>query len=127
MRFPNHREIYRLDLTDPNPPWSIAMRYRHILPVVCLCLFTAATGASATMLSLPVPIPLSAFQTIADRQMEVAVDNTHLRSRPTSNSTKLATLKIGTKVDVVEMVNSGTWAHVKVDGKTGYIRADLLK
>ena len=59
--------------------------------------------------------------------MEVAVDNTHLRSHPTSSATKLATLKIGTKVDVVEMVNGGTWAHVKVDGKTGYIRADLLK
>ena len=103
------------------------MRYRHILPVACLCLVTAATGASAAMLSLPVPAPLTAFQTVADRQMEVAVDNTHLRSSPTSNSTKLATLKIGTKVDVVKMVNGGTWAHVKVDGKTGYIRADLLK
>jgi hypothetical protein len=56
------------------------MRYRHILPVACLCLVTAATGASAAMLSLPVPVPLTAFQTIADRQMEVAVDNTHLRS-----------------------------------------------
>ncbi len=103
------------------------MHYRHILPVACLCLVTAATGASAAMLSLPVPAPLKAFQTVADRQMEVAVDNTHLRSSPTSNSTKLATLKIGTKVDVVKMVNGSTWAHVKVDGKTGYIRADLLK
>jgi uncharacterized protein YgiM (DUF1202 family) len=103
------------------------MRYRHILPVACFCLVTAATGASAAMLSLPVPVPLTAFQTIADRQMEVAVDNTHLRSKPASNSTKLATLKIGTKVDVVGMVNGGTWAHVKVDGKAGYIRADLLK
>jgi uncharacterized protein YgiM (DUF1202 family) len=103
------------------------MRYRHILPVACLCLASTASGASAAMLSLPVPTPLSAFQTVADRQMEVAVDNTHLRSHPTSSSTKLATLKIGTKVDVIEMVNNGTWAHVKVESKTGYIRADLLK
>src|SRR5260370_3598328 len=105
MRFPNHREIYRLDLTNPNPPWSIAMRYRHILPVVCLCLFTAATGASAAMLSLPVPAPLSAFQTIADRQMEVAVGNTHLRSSPASNSTQLATPTIRPKRHVAQMHN----------------------
>jgi uncharacterized protein YgiM (DUF1202 family) len=69
----------------------------------------------------------SAFQTIADRQMEVAANNVHLRSKPTTQSTKLATLKIGTKVDVVELVDNGQWAHVKVAGKTGYIRVDLLK
>ena len=103
------------------------MRCRHLLPVACLCLVTAATGASAAMLSPPVPVLPSAFQTIADRQMETAVNDVHLRSKPSSNSTKLATLKFGTKVDVVEMVNNGTWAHVKVEGKTGYIRADLLK
>jgi uncharacterized protein YgiM (DUF1202 family) len=69
----------------------------------------------------------SAFQNIADQQMVVAVNQAHLRSKPTTQSTKLATLKSGTQVDVVEMVNNGTWAHVKVAGKTGYIRADLLK
>ena len=41
--------------------------------------------------------------------------------------TKVATLKMGTTVDVVELVGNGAWAHVKVAGQTGYIRADLLK
>jgi hypothetical protein len=34
---------------------------------------------------------------------------------------------MGTTVDVVELVGNGAWAHVKVAGQTGYIRADLLK
>jgi uncharacterized protein YgiM (DUF1202 family) len=103
------------------------MRHCHILALACLCLVTTATSASAAIFSLPVPAQTSAFRTIADLQMEVAVDRTHLRSKPTTQSAKLATLKIGTKVDVVEMVANGKWAHVKVEGKTGYIRADLLK
>ena len=40
---------------------------------------------------------------------------------------KLATLKIGTSVDVLKMVDNNTWAEVKYGTKTGYIRADLLK
>ncbi len=103
------------------------MRYHQILLVTGLCLVGAATGASAAIFSLPLPAVHSAFQTIADHQMEVAVNDTHLRSKPTTQSTKLTTLKLGTKVDVVEMVDNGKWAHVKVAGKTGYIRADLLK
>ena len=103
------------------------MRYRYIIPVAYICLLCATTGASAAMISPPVPAPTSAFQTVADQQMVVAVDRTHLRSKPTTQSAKLATLKIGTQVDVVEMLSNGTWAHVKVAGKTGYIRADLLK
>ena len=59
--------------------------------------------------------------------MEVAVNNTHLRAKPDSKSNRLATLKMGTKVDVMGMVNSGQWAHVKLGEKEGYIRADLLK
>jgi uncharacterized protein YgiM (DUF1202 family) len=103
------------------------MRFAQILPIALLGLTAVTPMASAAMISVPTPALDSGLVTIADRQMEVAVPNTHLRSAPTSNSTKLATLKTGTKVDVIEMVSNGTWAHVKVESKTGYIRADLLK
>jgi uncharacterized protein YgiM (DUF1202 family) len=103
------------------------MRYCHILPVVGLCLAVAATSASAAMFAPPVPALSSAFQGVADHQMTVAVNNTHLRAKPTTHSTKLATLKRGTKVDVTELVDHGKWAHVKVAGKTGFISANLLK
>jgi uncharacterized protein YgiM (DUF1202 family) len=103
------------------------MHHSRVLSVVCLLLAGAANAASAGTFRLPVPDMPATYQTIADRQMEVAVNNTHLRSKPSTQSTKLATLKAGTKVDVIEMVDNGQWAHVKVEGKTGYIRADLLK
>ena len=64
---------------------------------------------------------------IAQRQMEVAINDTHLRAKPTTHSDRLATLKRGTKVDVIEMVEHGKWAHVKVLGKMGYISANLLR
>jgi uncharacterized protein YgiM (DUF1202 family) len=103
------------------------MDIHRAIPVACFQLIIATTVASAATFPLPIPDVGSLYQTVADRQMLVAVNDTHLRSKPTTQSTKLATLKIGTKVDVIEMVGNGQWAHVKVEGKTGYIRADLLK
>jgi uncharacterized protein YgiM (DUF1202 family) len=103
------------------------MRFPNILALTCLCLATAATSASAAVFSIPVPAMPSAYQTIADHQMQVAVKDAHLRAKPTTHSTRLATLARGTKVDVIELVDNGKWAHVKVDGKTGYISANLLK
>ena len=85
-------------------------------------LTAVAPLASAAILSVLTPALDSGFLTVADRQMETAVNDVHLRSNPSTNSTKLATLKIGTKVTVVEMV-----AKVMHGAKSGYIRADLLK
>jgi len=99
----------------------------RLVATSCFLACIAVTGAWAAPLSVPAPTSAPGFETIADRQMEVIVNNTHLRSKPNTQSAKLATLKMGTKVDVVEMVSSGQWAHVKLEGKDGYIRADLLK
>jgi uncharacterized protein YgiM (DUF1202 family) len=103
------------------------MRLSFILPVALLGLVSAAPLASADMLSVPSPKLPSVIQTVADKQMETAVNDVHLRAKPTTSSTRLATLKIGTKVDVLQMVSNNTWAQVKYGAKTGYIRADLLK
>ena len=103
------------------------MRYSHILPVACLCPASVTTSMSAAMSSMPAPAMPSAFKAIADRQMVEAVNNVRLHFKPTTQSTQLATLKSGTKVDVLELVDHGKWAHVKVVGKTGYISANLLQ
>ena len=103
------------------------MRFSFILPVALLGLVTAAPLASADMLSVPSPALPSAFETVAVKQMETAVKDVHVRAKPSTNSTRLATLKIGTKVDVLQLVDNNTWAQVKYGAKTGYIRADLLK
>ena len=101
------------------------MRFAYILPLALLGLIAVTPLASAAILSVPTPALSSGFVTVADRQMETTVNNVHLRSKPSTSSTKLATLKIGTKVNVIEMV--GNWAKVMYGTKSGYIRADLLK
>jgi uncharacterized protein YgiM (DUF1202 family) len=103
------------------------MRSRFVLPIALLSLAAATPMASAGMPSPPTAALPSGFQTIADRQMVVAANDVHLRSKPSTQSAKLATLKVGTKVDVVQMVDNNTWAQVKYDTQNGYIRADLLK
>jgi uncharacterized protein YgiM (DUF1202 family) len=60
----------------------------------------------------------------------VAHSYAHLREKPTSHSALLATLKQGTKVEVLEKVagtEHGKWAHVKVGSQEGYIALNLLK
>ena len=63
----------------------------------------------------------------ADVMMVVNHSYAHLRKEANTKSTILATLKKGTKVDVIEKVAGGKWAHVKVDKNEGYIAVSLLK
>ena len=103
------------------------MRSLKIL-AVALVAFAVGTGSStALMFSTPIPALKSSFQTVADMQMKVAVKSARLRAKPTTSSAQLASLKRGTLVDVIEMVEGGTWAHVKVKGLEGYVSANLLK
>jgi uncharacterized protein YgiM (DUF1202 family) len=69
----------------------------------------------------------SAIVHAADVTMIVSHSYAHLRKEPNTKSTVLATLKKGTKVDVIEKVANGKWAHVKVDKFDGYVAASLLK
>jgi uncharacterized protein YgiM (DUF1202 family) len=86
----------------------------------------ASGTAGAGPLVIP-PLAASSYaQPAADLQMSVRTSYAHLRAQPTTKSDKLATLKHGTKVDVIELVDHGKWAHVRVAGKTGYISANLL-
>ena len=80
-------------------------------------------------MTIPVP-PVSGYLSVAAVQMTVSHSYAHLREKPTSHSALLATLKQGTKVDVLETVagvEHGKWAHVKVGNQEGYIALNLLK
>jgi uncharacterized protein YgiM (DUF1202 family) len=103
------------------------MRHTSSLALALAASLMLAGGASAADIATPAAPAAATPQMIADHQMLVGNSYAHLRAKPTTHSAKLATLKKGTKVDVLEMVENGKWAHVKVNGKDGYISANLLK
>ena len=84
-------------------------------------------GASAGTFSTPAVPSMPAFQKIAAMQMAVSYTYANLREKPTTSSKLLAKLNKGTKVDVIEKVAGGKWAHVKVNNMEGYIATKLLK
>src|ERR1700690_3363257 len=92
---------------------EITRRFRSPLPIALLGFAAAGQMASAAMPTPTAPAGNPGFMTVADRQMQTAVNDVHLRAKPSTSSTKLATLKVGTKVDVIQMVDNNTWAQVK--------------
>jgi uncharacterized protein YgiM (DUF1202 family) len=85
----------------------------------------AANAASPSTPAASTNAPV-AVQT-ADVTMVVSHGYAHLRKDPNTKSQILATLKKGTKVDVLEKVSGGKWAHVKTDKFEGYVALSLLK
>ena len=85
----------------------------------------AAQAASPQTPARPAGTSVSA--TTADVMMVVSHGTAHLRKDPNTKSPILATLKKGTKVDVMEKVAGGKWAHVKADKLEGYVAVSLLK
>ncbi|HEX9449645.1 MAG TPA: SH3 domain-containing protein [Dongiaceae bacterium] len=107
---------------------------RHLSAGLVASLATAALfasavpqNASALSISAPQVAPASAAITVADMQAVVSHAYAHLREKPSTNSKILAKLNKGTKVDVIEKVEGGKWAHVKVNNLEGYIATNLLK
>jgi uncharacterized protein YgiM (DUF1202 family) len=86
-------------------------------------------GGAAQAASPQTPAPAAAALSVrtADTAMVVSHTTAHLRKGPNTKSAILATLKKGTKVDVIEKVAGGKWAHVKADKLEGYIAVSLLK
>ena len=102
---------------------------RHTFAVASLLLALSAGTASAGMIAAPpLATSQSGYLTVAATTMVVSHSYAHLRDKPTTHSsTVLATLKHGTKVEVIEQVDNGKWTHVKVGDKEGYISTSLLK
>jgi uncharacterized protein YgiM (DUF1202 family) len=95
------------------------------LAAFAVALVSAGSAGAGPLVVLPLAAG-SYAQPAADLQMSVRTSYAHLRAQPTTKSDRLATLKHGTKVEVIELVDHGKWAHVHVAGKTGYISANLL-
>ena len=100
---------------------------RHTLAAASLLLALSAGTASAGILATPPLAADSGYTTVAATTMVVTHSYAHLREKPSTKSTLLATLKHGTKVEVIEQVDNGKWTHVKVGDKEGYVSTSLLK
>lgn len=86
-----------------------------------------AGAAQAASLQTTTPANTVVSRETADTMMVVNHATAHLRKEPNTKSAIVATLKKGTKVDVIEKVAGGKWAHVKVDKDEGYVAIALLK
>jgi len=107
------------------------MRYSSAAFLAALTAATAlgsfiAGDASALTISVPQVTPTAAIS-IADTQAVVSHAYAHLRDKPTTSGKLIGTLKKGTKVDVIEKVEGGKWAHVKANNLDGYVATSLLK
>ena len=98
---------------------------------LAIALVTAIMLAGAADAASPqTPTPTAIGDTVrsdADVMMVVSHSYAHLRKESNTKSPILATLKQGTKVDVIEKVANGKWAHVKSGKLEGYIAVSLLK
>jgi uncharacterized protein YgiM (DUF1202 family) len=98
--------------------------------MIALLAGLSAGAASAGVMTMSMPPIENPYLSVAAMQMMVGHSYAHLREKPTSHSALLATLKQGTKVDVLDKVpgvDHGKWAHVKVGSQEGYIALNLLK
>lgn len=91
-------------------------------------------GTSADTFSPNATMTRGMFVTVLGRMANITKDFTaagtitkadvNMRSMPTTDSDKMATLNGGTTVEVLSI--SDDWYKVRYDGNTGYIRSDLM-
>ncbi len=93
---------------------------------IAAALLTTAAQAASPQTSAPANSAPVSVQT-ADVSMVVSHGYAHVRKEANTTSPILATLKKGTKVDVIEKVPGGKWAHVKTGKFDGYVALSLLK
>ncbi|MDQ7247046.1 SH3 domain-containing protein [Dongia sedimenti] len=89
-------------------------------------MLTTAAEAASPRAAAPIDSAPTSIRT-ADVTMVVSHGYAHVRKDPNTKSQILATLKKGAKVDVIEKVPGGKWAHVKTGKFDGYIALSLLK
>jgi uncharacterized protein YgiM (DUF1202 family) len=95
-------------------------------PLALSAVLFAGAADAASPLSTLAPTAAVTVNT-ADVMMTVNHSYAHLRKEPNTKSDIVATLKKGAKVDVIEKVAGGKWAHVKADKVEGYVAVALLK
>ncbi len=97
---------------------------------IALALCAGSIGNASAQMIQPSPPPAGSMAlSVAEQEMTVSnkYGYANLRQKPSTSGKLLDKLPQGTKVLVIEKVSGGTWVHVKVGGKEGYIQAKLLK
>ena len=104
---------------------------KKIISISAAAITAALLTASAQAASPQAPASTAGnapfVEQTADMAMVVSHATAHVRKDANTKSPVLATLKKGTKVDVIEKSPDGKWAHVKSGKVDGYIALSLLK
>ena len=104
----------------PEPPEErkrIAMKLQHLLRSLCAVFLASA-------------LALSAVPGLADGQIRIRVTSAgsiNLRAQPTAASQSLGLFPGGTPVDVDYVTSNGNWAHLTVEGRTGFMSTYYLE
>jgi uncharacterized protein YgiM (DUF1202 family) len=112
---------------DPKPMRHLSAGLVASLATAAILAIAAPQTAFALSVSVPQIAPATGAITVADTQAVVSHAYAHLREKPSTSSKILAKLNKGTKVEVIEKVEGGKWAHVKVNNLEGYVATNLLK
>lgn len=103
------------------------MMRRTILGAVAAVAMLVTGAALAAEVSQTAPATAGRTelaQASQQSQARVRVKSAVLRARPDAKSRKLASVRRGTRLQVLE--SSGDWTHVRVRGQDGYILNSLL-
>jgi hypothetical protein len=120
-----------LCFVTPYPASEEKRQSRIIHPAAIAVAVCTASMSSASAGVIPTPPISGRSMALAVADQEMTVSNSYgyanLRQKPSASGALLAKLPQGTKVHVIEKVSGGTWVHVKVGDKEGYILTKLLK
>jgi hypothetical protein len=105
------------------------MRKMPLILAAAAALCALAGNASAGLMGTPPVSDVRSVLAVADVEMTVSnkYGYANLREKPSKSSKFIERLPQGTKVIAIEKVSGGSWIHVKVGDKEGYIQANLLK
>jgi uncharacterized protein with FMN-binding domain len=107
----------------------IAVRKMSIIVATVSAIGAGLGNASAGLMSTP-PIT-TARSALPVSYAEMTVLNKYgyanLRQKPNKHSNILEKLPLGTRVAVIGSTPTGSWIHVKVGNKEGYVLANLLQ
>lgn len=82
-------------------------------------------GLLLTLIFVPATVFANADET-NETAVFVTTSRLNLREKPTTDSTRITTVALGKRVEVVDF-GCGEWFEVNVDGKTGFMFAEHLR
>jgi len=87
----------------------------------------AAVGLGAAALMRPAVQALAQSSLSADQQASVTTDGLNLRGGPGTDQPRIASLPVGSLVDLIAPSPSGAWWRTASDWGVGYLSADFLQ